>query len=146
MVKPVTVDDIKSFINDYKDSNRLQKESEFSPERIQKGISHIVAEWNETPPLTSNYTEETFPYRNVLIYGVVSWLYMGQSIHQERNHLVYQSGGLTVDDDNNAQAYLNFSNLCYAKYKEAMEKQKVMENINGGWGTLSSDYYSPYFN
>ena len=141
MARPITVEDIKLFLNDFPEANLLTRESEFSTERIQKARQYVLDEWNETSPNTNVYTVETFPYRNMMLYGIAAWLFLGQATHQARNHLTYQSGGLAISDDENAQAYLNFYNVFNGIFKQRLACKKMEENMNHGWGTEHSDYY-----
>lgn len=137
---PLTAKDVKLFLNDFPNTNKLLMEEEFTPERIQSAIRFVVNEWNETVPILSSYTPETFPYRNTLLYGVCSWLYAGQAISQERNHLTYSSGGVTIDDDNKSNPYLAFSQFMENKFKQNMKELKQSENLKGAWGTINSSY------
>lgn len=141
MATPLTDEDFRLIINDTPQANRLIKKCQFSSERIKKAIQLVLSDWNETPPIVSHYTEETFPYRATLLYGVAALLFAGESAHQSRNHLTYQSGGLTVDDDAEAGAYLNYSRMFDAKYKDLMERQKKAENMEDGFSTIFSGYY-----
>ena len=136
----LTSKDVRIFLNDFPKANRLSGEAEFDPVRIQKAIKFVIDQWNETPPITRRYTDEDFPYKSCLLYGVVGWLFMGEATFQERNHLVYQSGGLSVDDDNSAAAYLNFANYFMGLFREQMKIQKMSENLKLGWGTINSSY------
>ena len=137
----LTIERVRGFLNDYPASNRLLKQFEFSQERISNAIQTVVSEWNETPPITSKYTPESYPYDLTLLYGVCAYLLQSEALTQERNHLTYQSGGLTVDDSNHANAYLSLSNLFFSKYKELMTHQKTIENAKMAWSYIPSPYY-----
>lgn len=141
----LTIDDVRVFLNDYPEANRLIKRVQFTPERIAKAIQFMIREWNETVPIVNVYTEETFPYKTALLYGVISWLFSGESTFEERNHLTYQSGGLTIDDSNRTQAYLKIAEYFLSKFKDLMERQKKLENIDNGWGSIGSGYGSTMY-
>lgn len=136
----LSVESIKLFLNDFPGANKLLKKAEFTPERIRKAKQFMIRDWNESPPILTPYSEENFPYKTTLLYGVAYWLFLGQSTFKERNHLAYSSGGLTVDDDNQSQAYLNFANFFKGQFDQKMRIQKQAENINGGWRSIGSDY------
>lgn len=138
----LTVESVKVFLNDFPEVNKLIKKDLFSPDRIRLAMKFVVDEWNEKPPILSKYTVETFPYNLTLLYGVASWLFAGEATAEARNHLVYQSGGLAVNDSENASTYTTFSNFFSAKFKDLMEMQKKEENINLCWGTVGSGYFS----
>lgn len=138
----ITTEDIAHFLNDFPELNRLTRKPEFSSERVQRAIQFVVDEWNETPPLIRAYTVENFPYRTTLLYGVVGHLFAGEAAFQERNHLPYNAGGLSVDDSNKSGAYLQFANFFKAQFKDYMERQKRAENHAQGWRIISSGYYS----
>lgn len=138
----ITINDIKLFLNDFADTNRLLHRPEFSPERIHNAVMNVLSEWNETPPILTQYKEDNFPYRLTMLYGVCSFLLAGEATYQARNQLTYQSGGLAVDDMNKADPYLRLSKEFEQKYKSLMATQKRQENIQRGWGHVSSGYYS----
>lgn len=142
--KPVstalTSEDVSQFLNDYPEVNRLIDGKEFTSDRIQTAIKFVLSEWNETPPVINVFTESNFPYKTTLLYGVVGFLFRGEAAFQERNHLPYQSGGLSVDDSNKSNAYIQFANMFDNKFQNLMQRQKVQENLNRGWRTVSSDY------
>lgn len=137
----ITFDDVKVFLNDYPEANQLLDGSEFTPGRINAAIHYVIEEWNTTPPDTRKYTESNFPYKNTLLYGVAAFLFAGQSAFKERNHLTYNSSGLTIDDDNQSPTYLNLYRLFHERYTYLMEKQKQNENISLGWSIIESGYY-----
>lgn len=137
----ISLSEIRLFLNDFATTNKILRDVEFSSERVHNAIKHVIDDWNETPPLVSNYTEDNFPYKTTLLYGVISFLLSSESISQERNHLVYQSGGLTVDDTNHSEAYMQLSNQFQMKYKELMERQKKVENWEGAWTIKTSGYF-----
>ena len=138
----LTTEDIAQFLNDFPELNRLTSKPEFTSERVNRAIQFVIDEWNETPPLIHNYTRESFPYRTTLLYGTVGHLFAGESAFQERNHLAYSSGGLSVDDSNKAQPYMQISQYFSGKFKEVMERQKRAENVLNGWGVVPSRLYS----
>lgn len=138
----LTSEDVQIFLQDYPTSNRLLGKQLFSPDRVQKAIKFAIGTWNETPPVTNVYTDENFPYKTCLLYGVLEFLFLGESTLEERNYLPYQSGGLAVEEDNSAQAYLNFSNLFGQKFAATLKMLKHSENLDRGWGTISSDFYN----
>ena len=137
----ITIDEIRSFLNDYPQTNRWLRDVEFTPERITNAIKYVVDDWNETPPKTPSYTPDTFPYKTTLLYGVVSFLLSSEAISQERNHIAYQSGGVAVDE-NHSSAYTQLSSQFLSKYKDLVERQKKVENWESAWRTIPSWYYN----
>lgn len=138
----ITIAEIRTFLNDTPESNRVLRKVEFNSERIQQAINYVVSDWNETPPLVANYTVDTFPYKTALLYGVVSFLLKSESISQERNHLGYQSGGLSIDDSNHSGAYTQLANYFEQQYKNQIERLKKVENWNLAYSTIGSGWYA----
>ena len=136
----ITISEVRNFLNDYPDTNKILRKVEFNSERINNAIKYVVDDWNDTPPILNKYTEESFPYKTTLLYGVVSFLLSSEAISQERNHLIYQSGNLTVDDTH-SQAYIALSSQFLQKYKDLMERQKKVENWNKTWSIIPSGYF-----
>lgn len=142
MSDKLTLEDIYVFLNDFPETNRLLGKVEFSAERVSQAIRFTIGEWNETPPETNIYTLENFPYRTTLLFGVAAYLFAGQAAFQERNHLTYSSGGISVDDDNRMAAYSNLAQFFKGQFKELTLRQKSSENFAQGWRTINSPYYS----
>ena len=136
----ITIDEIRTFLNDFPDSNILKK-VEFSPERIANAIKIVINDWNETPPLVASHTVDTFPYRTALLYGVVANLLRSESISQERNHLPYQSGNLAIDDSSHSGPYSNLANYFEQKYQLQIERLKKLENWRLIYSTIDSGWY-----
>jgi hypothetical protein len=139
----VTIEHVRNFLNDRVDVNRLLDDFQFSEDRINSAKELVLMEWNTTPPIINNYTIENFPYDIVMLYGIVSYLLLSEAFSEERNHLPYQAGGITVDDSSHAQAYLSFKNMIDTTYKNQMDMHKKSENEDSGWGIISGgyDYY-----
>ena len=137
----LTAEDVQVFLQDYPACNRLTEKQLFTPDRVQKAIKFVIGTWNETLPITNIYSDENFPYKTCLLYGVLEFLFLGESTLEERNYLPYQSGGLTVETDNSSQAYLKLSTLFGQKFMSTLKMLKYNENLDRGWGTISSDYY-----
>lgn len=142
MNNALRVEDIKLFLNDFPETNKLLGESEFTPERIRKAIIFTIDEWNTTPPETNIYNEATFPYKALLLYGTTYFLLLGQGIFKERNHLVAQSGGLVIDDDSQGGFYIKMADYFGNLYKNELIMKKTAENIHAGWETIESEYMS----
>lgn len=139
----ISLEEIRLFLNDMPETNDLNgNKCEFSPERIQNAIKLVLNDWNETPPLTTTYTETSFPYKNAMLYGVCYFLFVGESASQARNHLPYTDGGLQVDDNNRFSPYMQLATYFENKYTMLKLQHKKNENVIAGWGTVPSNFYS----
>ena len=143
----ISHEEIRLFLNDIPETNELNgNKCEFSPERIQNAIKLVLADWNETPPLTETYNEKSFPYRNAMLYGVCYFLFVGEAASQARNHLTYSDGGLQVDDNNRFSPYMQLATYFKNEYTTLKISHKKNENTVMGWGTVPSNFYSRRFN
>jgi len=136
----ITVDDVRLFIKDSPQSN-YKGEAEFTTPQIERAIDFTISDFNSTPPLITGFTKNDFPYLSLLLLGVVSHLYKGAAIHQERNHLPASSGGVSVDDSAHANPYLQLANDLRAEYEQKKSMIKISLNMAQGWGGIGSEYY-----
>ena len=141
MASFLTIDHVRNFINDHPDANHRLGDVEFSDQRIQEAMQFTVADFNETPPmLQTQQTVENFGYPRLLLYGTAAHLYRGEAAKQERNHLPYSTGGVSVNDSSHFAQYLQLSQTYDSKYEDSKQKIKVQINLNQGWGDIHSEY------
>jgi hypothetical protein len=136
----VTVEDVREFLRDHAETNRLTDEVDFTVEQITRARNFVVADFNSTPVFTS-YPPDIFPFINILLYGISSWLLTGLAVQQTRNHLPYStSGGVQVDDQNKGPQYSQLADRFQAMYEKKTREAKNQINLDQGWSNVSSEY------
>jgi hypothetical protein len=137
--------DVRLFIQDRPEYNRLLGEEEFSPEQIDQAMKLTVAWFNEILPLSS-FPVEDFPFTHLLLMGTVWHLLFSGGLKRSRNRLVYNTDGTTIDDEAHADIELGLSQSLRAEFKDTAQKIKVHENIKRGYSHVPSEYlYSGYY-
>lgn len=135
---PLTIPEIRLGMGDLQVGEvSLLDDLEFDDAEILYAIRQVVDLWNETPPhiRIATYTTQNFPYRYHWIKGTVATLYGIAAKKYLRNQLNYQAGGITIDDQNKYQQYLEFSKVQMDEFKEWMIREKIRLNMTLAWHT-----------
>jgi hypothetical protein len=141
---PLVLSDVRIAVRDRgADDNVLLDAEEWSDAEIVYSIVRAVGMWNESDPINSTftYTQITFPYKENLIDGVLGELLHMAALNLSRNRMPSVAGGITVDDKQRAELYLQLSNQYRNKYKDWMVGKKGALNIDSMYGAT----YNPYF-
>lgn len=138
----LTEEEIRIFLSDYAELNRLLGKTEFNSLRIKTAVKFTIRRWNETLPLVGSVPEnsQTFPFPNLLLTGVCSYLLLSESIHRNRNRLAYQSDGTTIDDQAMADVYLQMGQQLKQEFDNHAKHLKIARNIKNGFGQVASEY------
>lgn len=144
----LTIQDVRNHINDDPDSNYLIGEEEFTEEQIKLAIELAFKSFNETPPILTGYNENNLPgyLKDTILLGVLARLYRGAALSQERNRLAYSDGGINVNVSDRAQFYMTVSQNFQQEFETKTTRWKHWQNINGAFGSITSDYYQGYEN
>jgi hypothetical protein len=106
--------------------NSLLDDVEFDAAEITQAVLRPIMYWNETPPpIQPLLTTKTFPFREMWMVGIQSYLFDMVSSHYRRNQLAYNAGGLSIDDKNKEQQTENFALL-----KEKTRFEKSIDDLN----------------
>lgn len=144
---PLTVDqfvgEVRSFVRDFPQLNRLISGEESSDRMIRYCAVLAVDEWNVTPPL-SGHSVTNFPSRSVLLHLTIIHLLASVGILKSRNSFAYSDGGFTVQTEEHDTRYMKwiqfFRSMGPASYR-AVKDLKIALNIQGGWGAgVGSEY------
>lgn len=144
MAAPITSDgfvqEVREFIRDFPELNRLTQGYEHSPRMIKMCMDLAIDEWNTTPPLDSR-SAESFPSRVVLLYLTIFHLLFSVNLLRARNALPYSDGGFSVSLENTEQLYKQTMGMLRGYVDPKIRDLKTAINIAGGWGSsLGSDY------
>ena len=118
------------------DANVLIDSEEFEAEEIRTAMTLAVDYWNETPPNVGSYDYDKFPYRFALLRGTAANLLFMAAHRYRRNHLHYNAGGVSVDDQNKYQQYDAAGARLWDEYKQWIAGKKREINVGLGWGTV----------
>lgn len=134
------VSQVRLFIRDAPELNRLIKGVESSNRQIIWAIADTLDEFNTTPPFTT-FGIRNFPSKHLLMRGVVATLLESVGLLQTRNQLSFSDGGLQVGVSDKTPFLQAWVQLFRAQYNEKKISLKVAYNIEGGWGDgVNSEY------
>jgi hypothetical protein len=139
----VSVDDIRMYIKDFSDRNRLLQAPEFSDDRIRFCMELALDDFN-TIPIQTNFSLDNFPSRVILLLGSIAHLYKGEKVFQARNNLTYNDGGITVNDTDKAAAYEQIGNQYLQEFENKTRWWKREYNMSQGWGGFGSEFAGFY--
>jgi hypothetical protein len=134
------VTEVRSFIRDWEELNRLISGEESSNRTIEYCIWLALDEWNTTPPLSGNSIED-FPSRLILLHLTVIHLLSSVGILKTRNRLTYNDGGFSVQTEEQDVGYQRWIQLFRQMVDPKILKLKVALNIESGWNAgVGSEY------
>lgn len=131
--------EVRIFLQDFPEMNKLLQKEEFSSEQISSATKLTVSEYNEIPPKT-DFVSETFPYKYLLLLGVVIYLLRGVGLARSRNRLIHSTGNVSVDDQAMADVYLSAANSLKGEFIGKANQLKIADNVEKGFGNVSSEY------
>jgi len=135
-MQQLTIEEVKLFLQDQPEKNRLLHKEEFTPELITMAIEFTINRYNEMQPLVEYFDIETFPYKMTLLYGVCAFLYKSAAMKKIRNRIVYSSGGTSIDDEAMADMYLKLSEMYNQEFMMEAKQNKIAENIKIGFSSV----------
>ena len=135
----LTPDQVRLYIRDHVDYNRLIDEQEFTDERIVFARDLTIDMFNVLPPVTT-YELEDFPNRYVLLMGTLHNLFLGEAAMAARNQMSYSDGGLTIPIEERFEYYSNLAGQYGAQFNQLAQQLKIHKNIEDGWGSVGSDF------
>lgn len=134
------VQQVRSFIRDYMELNRLISGVESSNRQIVWAICDALDDYNTTPPFTK-FGLSDFPSKSLLIRMVVISLLESVGLLMTRNHLSFSDGGIQVGINDKTPFIQSWINLFRSKTEEKMNRIKVAYNIENAWGGgLNSEF------
>ncbi len=141
---PPTFDEVRLFIRDNApEENLLLDDFEFDLAEICHGAEQAVRYWNEAqPPINLYFSTLNYPIRHQWMKAIAGHMFMTAAHRFRRNHLPYQAGGLSVDDQNKFQQYDQIGMAMWKDYQEWVKNKKVQLNCEGAITTSFSPYSS----
>lgn len=127
------VQQVREFLRDYPELNRLVSGVENSNRQIVWAIFNTLDDFNTTPHFT-NYGLSNFPSKSVLLKGVVCDLLESVGLLQTRNHLQFSDGGIQVGINDKTPFLQSWIQMFRNTYEEKKQRLKVAINIENAWG------------
>ena len=127
--------EIRIFLRDHPETNKLLMDFEFTPEEIRTAQTLAVDRWNDTPPFLNNFSTNDFPFRWAWLVGTTANLLTMAAHKFRRDNLTYTVPGGSIDDQNKAPIYDQAAAVLSAQYQDWMIKTKVHINISQCWGS-----------
>jgi hypothetical protein len=137
------VHDVRSYLRDFPELNRLISGEETSDRMIAWSVIDAMDDINNSPPLITTWTVETFPFRSLLLRGTVLTILESIGLMQTRNQLNFNDGGISVGVSDKAPLIMNWINVLRSTYEDKKTRWKIARNIAAaltGSG-IASDYY-----
>lgn len=129
------IQQVRLFMRDYRDLNRLIAGEESSNRMIAWAIMDACDDWNSTPPLTGTIGVLSHPSSSLLIRATVISLLQSVGLLQTRNHLTYSDGsGASVNVSDKTPVLQAWINLLSSAYEMKKVRLKTGLNIEGAWG------------
>jgi hypothetical protein len=134
------VQQVRTFLRDYPETNRLVDGVESSNRQIVWALSDTLDDYNWTPPFSS-YTLNSFPSKSLLIRGTVISLLESIGLLQTRNQLAFNDGGIQVGLNDKTPFIQAWLQLFRNSYEEKKMRLKIAQNIESAWdGGVFSEY------
>lgn len=136
----LTETDIRLFMKDTVEDNTLLDGVRFSSEDIEHAMDMVVDKFNMTLPHTYGYRASTFPFKTLLLNGVVGYLLRGASINEASNNLQYSADGVSINDKDKAQVFSSIGNQMWQEFQQDAQQIKITQNVAKVYGRNNSEY------
>jgi hypothetical protein len=135
----LTPQEIREFTSDYAPNNYLIDGEEMSDTYISLCMTLAADDFNAMTP-KSGFGVETFPSKSLLLYGTLAYAYDGKAVLLARNTMAYSDGGLNIPIEERAELYKNLADSFMTRFTTNSKALKIQQNMDSGWGHVSSDY------
>lgn len=138
--RPITIAEVRFALRDHPEANTLLNDVEFSDNEIAHCITKPIDKWNSMLPDVGQYDVHNFPWRYPHLNATIGELMRIGAFHYFRNQLPYSSGGLSVDDKNKGNVYMQLAQQEEAKFQAFCQERKFEANVMGGFLWLPGPY------
>lgn len=139
MASPLTVLQVREFLQDYDYQNLLLDKQEFSDAYIELCMEMAVDEFNLIPPIAISTMLFRFPSRGLLLYGTCWMIFQGRTALAARNNLTYSDGGLQIPVEEKYELYGQLAANFREFFQDGVQRYKASANMEAGWGSVRSD-------
>jgi hypothetical protein len=145
---PPNLDDIRLAMRDNApEENLLLDDFEFDLAEVCHAAVFTCRYWNESqPPIDCYFNTMTYPAKERWLSAICGQLFLVASHRFRRNHLPYQAGGISVDDQNKFTQYEATGLRILQDYREWVKQKKVQLNCMAAITSGGSSYGSVAYN
>lgn len=140
--RPLTIAQVRMQVYDTSgQQNQLLDDLQFSDIVIARCMDKAVQDWNQMPPALSRpFSVSTFPFRSNLCTGASGYLFRMASYRYMRNQMRHANAGLTVDDNDKGQMYIQLAQNALQEWKNFVQTKKTQLNMMECMGSISDIY------
>ena len=141
------VADVRLFMRDYPELNRLTAGEESSDRMIAWSVKDALSRFNGTPHITFYILEDLLAIHqnHLLIRMTVEALLESIGLLQTRNHLNYSAGGINVGVNDKTPLILEWLQLFKSTTEQRLQQVKVGINIESIYGSDQVRVHSEYW-
>lgn len=145
------VDDLRTYLSDKPEFNRLIEGSEFNDDQMKLAVRLWLQRFNTTPPsLVTKYTDLTqqdFPVWHLLFNGVMIELLIMGGIVNTRNFLNFNDGGVSFTVSDKGQAYQGWIGMMISNHQREVSDVKAAMNAEEAYDYHPSpENFGYYYN
>lgn len=132
---------LRLFLMDTPELNRLIRNYEIDPERLEFALEMTISDWNTTTPLIGKVTFGNFPSLYLLVHGGAIQCLKMAGLYQSRNQLDYSASGSSFIRSNKTALYQSWLQNFAAEYEAKKLNYKLQVNVEGAYnGGFLSEY------
>ena len=139
-ITKIRVRQVRSFMKDYPEYNRLRPNEEANDDQIRLAIDMTIDDFNTSAPNTGTFTIDTFPSTYVLIVGTTLQLLQMEGMLQSRNKATYNVGQISFNVSDKTPEYQNWIVNFRQEYEQKKADLKKFINAESGYGEVASEY------
>ena len=88
-------------------------------------MDRAVQDWNEMPPeISKEFSVSNFPFKSNLCTGASGYLFRMASYRYTRNQMRHSNAGLTYDDNDKGQMYMQLAQNALQEWKNWVQVKK----------------------
>lgn len=111
------------------EANYLIDDYDFTDKEIFLAMRRTVDYWNESTPDLIRYSYSNFPYRFHWTSGTIGLLLKQAATHKLRNHLNYDAGGISVNEEARWKDYFTLGDKYWNEYIHWVANKKFEINV-----------------
>jgi hypothetical protein len=128
------IDDLRNFIGDTPERNRLVDGTELSDAQIRLSIQLFLSHFNNAPPrLDGTYGADNFPDYHLLFMGSIATMLKSAGIYELRNSIDVQDSGLMINLQSKGPLYDQASQVLMDRVAQQVDELKQGLNAEEGY-------------
>jgi len=140
---PMSLTELRMYLRDSSpEENLLIDGYNYSDEEILLAMKLTIQKFNDMPPRENFpvFNSATFPFRSLLLDGMLGQLFFMVSEYHRKNNLQYSAGGVSINDKNKEPNYLQAANMHWQEFLRNAKAEKVKLNMDLNWDIIPSAY------